>query len=216
MFLDILKGFIIGICASAPIGPIAILVIQKTLSKGHKAGFITGMGATCVDTIYSAIALFALAIAQNFMEEHNEIILLAGGILVAVIGWFMMMSDPFRKLTDEKSNGISAKDFGQSIVMGLSNPGAILVIFGLFAFFGIGPDDGKEGLAVLPLIAAVFAGATLYWFSITAVLEHFRKRIRLRSILWINRITGIIVIIIGVALIGESLYRVIFLGMPLD
>ena len=83
MFLDILKGFIIGICASAPIGPIAILVIQKTLSKGHKAGFITGMGATCVDTIYSAIALFALAIAQNFMEEHNEIILLAGGILVA-------------------------------------------------------------------------------------------------------------------------------------
>ena len=128
----------------------------------------------------------------------------------------MMMSDPFRKLTDEKSNGISAKDFGQSIVMGLSNPGAILVIFGLFAFFGIGPDDGKEGLTVLPLIAAVFAGATLYWFSITAVLEHFRKRIRLRSILWINRITGIIVIIIGVALIGESLYRVIFLGMPLD
>ena len=141
MFLDILKGFIIGICASAPIGPIAILVIQKTLSKGHKAGFITGMGATCVDTIYSAIALFALAIAQNFMEEHNEIILLAGGILVAVIGWFMMMSDPFRKLTDEKSNGISAKDFGQSIVMGLSNPGAILVIFGLFAFFGIGPSS---------------------------------------------------------------------------
>ena len=63
MLLDILKGFIIGICASAPIGPVAILVIQKTLSKGHKAGFITGLGATFVDTVFSMIALSALAIA---------------------------------------------------------------------------------------------------------------------------------------------------------
>ena len=62
MFPDILKGFIIGICASAPIGPIAILVIQKTLSKGHKAGFVTGMGACIVDTTFSVIALFALAV----------------------------------------------------------------------------------------------------------------------------------------------------------
>lgn len=215
MLLDILKGFIIGICASAPIGPVAILVIQKTLSKGHKAGFITGLGATFVDTVFSMIALSALAIAQNFIDGHKELILVCGGILVAVIGWFMMISDPFRKLKSEQSHSVSAKDFLQAMAMGFSNPGAIVAIFGLFAFFGLGPDEGGSHRDALPVIAAVFAGTIVYWSSITAVLEHFRKRIKMRSILWINRITGVVVILIGLALIGEGLYRVIFLGIPL-
>lgn len=216
MFLDILKGFIIGICASAPIGPIAILVIQKTLSKGHRAGFITGMGACCVDTTFSVIALYALSIAQSFIDVYKEEIFIGGGILVAVIGWFMLMSDPFRKLKSEDSgSGIPVKDFLQSLAMGFSNPGAILVIFGLFAFFGIGPDGDGEEWTVLPVIIAVFAGAAAYWFLITAVLEHFRKRIRLRSILWINRITGITVILIGLALCAEGLLRVFLPGMTL-
>ena len=68
MLINILKAFLIGICASAPIGPIAILVIQKSLSKGHKAGFITGMGACLVDTLFSIIAIFFLAIAQKFLK----------------------------------------------------------------------------------------------------------------------------------------------------
>ena len=151
MLLDILKGFIIGICASAPIGPVAILVIQKTLSKGHKAGFITGLGATFVDTVFSMIALSALAIAQNFIDGHKELILVCGGILVAVIGWFMMISDPFRKLKSEQSHSVSAKDFLQSLAMGFSNPGAILAIFALFAFFGIGPDEESGKWTERPL-----------------------------------------------------------------
>ncbi len=85
MLTDILKGFLIGICASAPIGPIAILVVQKTLSKGHKAGFVTGMGACLVDTVFAVIALFALAFAQNFMEVHKELILIAGGTVAAIL-----------------------------------------------------------------------------------------------------------------------------------
>lgn len=216
MVLDILKGFIIGICASAPIGPIAILVIQKTLGKGHKAGFITGLGASCVDTTFSVIALFALAIAQDFLNRHKELILVCGGVLVAVIGWFMLMSDPFRKLKSQDKGNFSAKDFLQSLAMGFSNPGAILAIFALFAFFGIGPDEDSGKWTVLPVILAVFAGTVVYWFCITAVLEHFRKRIRMRSILWINRITGLAVILIGLTLLGEGLYRVVFLGIPLN
>ena len=138
MLTDILKGFLIGICASAPIGPIAILVVQKTLSKGHKAGFVTGMGACLVDTVFAVIALFALAFAQNFMEVHKELILIAGGTVAAILGWTMTTADPFRKLKADSSSSISVKDFMQAIAMGFSNPGAILVIFTLFAFFGIG------------------------------------------------------------------------------
>ncbi len=205
MLTDILKGFLIGICASAPIGPIAILVVQKTLSKGHKAGFVTGMGA-------AVIALFALAFAQNFMEVHKELILIAGGTVAAILGWTMTTADPFRKLKADSSSSISVKDFMQAIAMGFSNPGAILVIFTLFAFFGIG-NSGNWSVA--PIILSVSAGATVYWFGVTALLNHFRKNFKMRTILWINRITGAIVIIIGIALLGEGLFRVIFEGMPL-
>lgn len=214
MITDILKGFLIGICASAPIGPIAILVVQKTLSKGRKAGFMTGMGACVVDTLFAIIALFALTFAQEFMASHKELIFIVGGIIVAILGWSMSTSDPFRKLKTDNDSGISVKDFLQALMMGLSNPGAILVIFALFAFFGIG-SHGKENWSILPVILSVSAGATMWWFWISALLDHFRKKFNMRSILWTNRITGAIVIIIGIVLLGEGLYRVIFQGMPL-
>ena len=216
MVLDIVKGFAIGICASAPVGPIAILVIQKSLSKGHKAGFITGLGACVVDTVFSIVAIFALAAAERLINEHRELILLAGGIVVTILGWSMSTSDPFRKLKARESKGasVSVTDFLQAIAMGLSNPGAIFVIFALFAFFGIGPLDSSDW-RVAPIILSVSLGSAFYWFIVTWLLSHFRKRFRLRTILWINRITGAIIIIIGLVLLGEGIFRILFRGASL-
>lgn len=215
MITDILKAFLIGVCASAPVGPIAILVIQISLSKGHKAGFVTGLGACLVDTVFSIIAIFALALAQRIIEENRVVILLAGGIIVAVVGWRMAVSNPFRKVkAGSATKSISIKDFLQALALGFSNPGAIFVIFALFAFFGMGnssPHDWK----VAPIILAVSTGAATYWFCVTALLDHFRKRFKLQTIMWVNRITGAIIVIIGLSLIGEGLFRVIFQGMPL-
>ena len=120
MFLDILKAFIVGICASAPIGPIAILVIQKSLSGGHKVGFITGLGACVVDTIYAVIAIFALAIVQEFIHTHQNIILIVGGLVVALLGVSMSFSDPFRKMKKGAAASVSLTDFMQSLLMGIS------------------------------------------------------------------------------------------------
>lgn len=214
MLLNILKGFLIGICASAPIGPIAILVIQKSLSKGQKAGFVTGMGACLVDTVFAVIAIFALALAQEFINHHKELILLAGGCVIIILGWCMTTSNPFRKMKADDSSSISVKDFLQALAMGFSNPGAIFVIFALFAFFGIGTDM-PHNWSVAPIIISVSAGAACYWLGITALLSHFRKKFKLRTLIWINRITGAIIIIIGIALVGEGLFRIIFQGVPL-
>ncbi|MGN0189899.1 MAG: LysE family translocator [Candidatus Cryptobacteroides sp.] len=210
MLTDIIKGFIIGICASAPLGPIGILVVQKTLSSGRKAGFATGMGACIVDTLFAVVALFALSFAQEMIDSHKEVILIAGGLIVAILGWSMARSNPLKRLKEKSSRLVSFKDFGQALIMGLSNPGAIIVIFGLFAFFGIGSSPDYDVWNMVAIILAVFAGATTWWFSITGVLNHFRKRFRLRTILWTNRVTGIIVIIIGIALFCEGIYKLIF------
>ena len=164
MLVDMLKGFLVGMCASAPIGPIAILVVQKSLSKGHKAGFISGLGASVVDTLYAFIAIFALAFAQKFIDEHQNAILLVGGIVLAIVGLTMAFSDPFRKMKDDGDSSVSPRDFGQAVAMGLSNPMAIFVMFTLFAFFGLA-NDAPHNWRVTPIILSVSAGSVTYWFS---------------------------------------------------
>ncbi|MCD8312752.1 MAG: LysE family translocator [Bacteroidales bacterium] len=205
MLLNLLKSFLIGICASVPLGPVAILVIQKTFSIGHRAGFITGLGATLTDTLYSALAIFALSFAQSFLGQYKVYVYLIGGVIVGIIGWFMLRSNPFRRLKDEEDESHHVRNFLQASVMGLSNPGAILIIFGLFAFFGMGEAIEHAGWRLVPLICAVCAGSVCYWYSMSLLLSRFRKRIKLRTILWINRITGVIVMGIGLFLIGSGL-----------
>ena len=214
MLVDMLKGFLVGMCASAPIGPIAILVVQKSLSKGHKAGFISGLGASVVDTLYAFIAIFALAFAQKFIEEHQNAILLVGGVVLAIVGLTMAFSDPFRKMKDDGDSSVSPKDFGQAVAMGLSNPMAIFVMFTLFAFFGLA-NDAPHNWRVTPIILSVSAGSVTYWFSMSWLLSRFRKNFRMRTILWISRITGAIIVIIGISLLGQGLFNVVFRGLPI-
>ncbi len=214
MIVDMLKGFLVGICASAPVGPIAILVIQKSLSKGHKAGFVSGLGASVVDTFYAFIAIFALAFAQELIDKHRTLILLVGGLVLAVVGLNMAFSNPFRKMKADGESSVSPKDFGQAVAMGFSNPMAIFVMFTLFAFFGLA-NDAPHTWRIAPIILSVSAGSVTYWFSVSWLLSRFRKRFKMNTILIISRVTGAIVVIIGIALFGQGLFNVIFRGMPL-
>lgn len=214
MLLDIIYGLLVGICASVPVGPIAIFVVQKSLSKGHKAGFIAGLGASLVDTVYAFIAIFALAFAQKFIDTHQNMILVVGGIVVAVLGVSMAFSNPFRKMKSDGEASMSVKDFAQAVAMGFSNPGAIFVMFTLFAFFGLA-DDSPHTWRVAPIIISVSLGSVIYWFGLSWLLSRFRKTFEMRTILWISRVMGAVTAIIGIALLGEGLFRVIFHGQSL-
>lgn len=210
MLPEILKAYSIGICASAPLGPVAILVLQKSLCYGHKAGFTTGLGATVIDTTYAVISIFALAFAQNFIHTYESFIFLIGGVVLAFLGYSMAFKDPFRKMEpgDALGRGASVKDFLQAIATAASNPGAIFVMIALFAFFQV--DVGDRSFRVLPLILAVAAGSMTYWFFFSWFFSSCRKAFNMRTILWLNRIAGIIIIIIGIALLGEGGYDLIF------
>ncbi len=214
MIIDILKGFLVGVCASAPVGPIAILVIQKSLSKGHMSGFVSGLGASVVDTLYAFIAIFALAFAQELIDRHQNMILLVGGVVLAIVGVTMAFSNPFRKMKADGTSSVSPKDFGQAVAMGFSNPMAIFVMFTLFAFFGLA-DDAPHNWRIAPIILSVSAGSVTYWFCVSWLLSRFRKNFKMNTILWISRITGAIVVIIGIALLGQGLFNVVFRGLPI-
>ncbi len=214
MIIDMLKGFLVGICASAPVGPIAILVIQKSLSKGHKAGFVSGLGASVVDTLYASIAIFALAFAQQLIDRHQNLILLVGGAVLSIVGVTMACSNPFRKMKADGESSVSPKDFGQAVAMGFSNPMAIFVMFTLFAFFGLA-NDAPRTWRIAPIILSVSAGSVTYWFSMSWLLSRFRKKFKMNTILIISRVTGAIVVIIGIALLGQGIFNVVFRGLPL-
>ena len=215
MLVDMLKGFLVGICASAPIGPIAILVVQKSLSKGHKSGFVSGLGASVVDTMYAIIAIFALAFAHIFIEQHQNMILLVGGAVLVLLGISMTMSNPFRKKVrrDGKSR-VSSKDFGQAVAMAFTNPGAIFVMFALFAFFGLAKDE-PHTWKIVPLILSVSAGSITYWFCMSWLISKFQNVFKMRTIVWISRITGGLIAILGIALFGQGLFNVVFYGKPI-
>ena len=214
VLLDMLKGFLVGICASAPLGPIAILVIQKSLSKGRKSGFVSGLGATVSDTCYATIAIFALAFAQRFIDEHQSFLLIAGGIILVLVGASMALSNPYKKKRRREAMTASPKDFGQAVAMAFTNPGAIFVMFALFAFFGLAKDE-PHTWKVAPLILSVSAGSVTYWFFMSWLISKFQNVFKMRTIVWISRITGGIVVVIGVALFGQGLFNMLFYGKPI-
>jgi threonine/homoserine/homoserine lactone efflux protein len=185
------------------------------MGKGRQAGFVTGLGASVVDTMYATIALFALAFAQSLIEKHENIILLVGGAILVLIGISMALTNPFRKRKkgDSKSS-VSSKDFLQAIAMGISNPMAIFVMFTLLAFFGVAQDTPRDW-NVAPIILSISTGSVTYWFTMSWLLSRFRDKFSLRTLLWISRIMGAIVIIIGLVLIGQGLFNVVFLSRPL-
>lgn len=213
VLLDMLKGFLVGICASAPLGPVAILVIQKSLSKGRKSGFVSGLGATVADTCYALVAIFALAMAQKLIEAHQNLILLVGGGILVSVGISMALSNPFRKRRRGPVS-VSPKDFGQAVAMAFSNPGAIFVMFTLFAFFGLA-NDAPHTWRVAPIILSVSAGSVTYWLFMSWMISRFQNVFRMRTIVWISRITGSIIVIIGIALFGQGLFNAVFYGTPI-
>lgn len=208
MFLNILKAFLIGLCASAPLGPVAIYVLQVSLSKGHKPGFLTGLGATTIDTVYATVAVFALAIAESFFEEHKVLILIAGGVIVAAVGAGIVFKDPFRKLKGGDNPSYSIKDYLQALALGVSNPAAIFIMLTLFAFFGVSVEE--HDFRIAPLILAVSAGSATYWFAFSGFLGKIRRSFRLSTLVWINRVAGIVVMLVGIALLAEGCMRQFF------
>ena len=206
---DVLKAIAIGICASAPIGPAAILVLQKSLSYGPKAGFTTGLGVTTADTTYATLSVFALAATQNFIDRHEYLIYLIGGLIVSLFGASIAFKDPFRKMKDVgEERGPSIKDFFQAFLTALSNPGAVAVMMALFAFFKV--DVGPDSNGVLPVLLGVAFGSVMYWYVFSLIIGKARRAINFKWMVWVSRVAGIIVMILGITLVGEGACRLIW------
>lgn len=211
LFGVILRGFLIGLTASIPLGPIGVLCIQRTLSKNFKAGFVSGLGAASADSLYATIAFFSLSIVTSFIQENINVIKVVGGICIMVVGLKIFTTNPVVQIRRNRA-GISTlwNDFISVFAITLANPAYILIFVALFA--AVGFSRASLGLTGgLAMIGGVMIGTSSWWFVLTFVVNLIRKKFRPRHMLWINRIAGIAIITLGLL---TSL--LVFFNTPLD
>lgn len=187
---DFVKAILVGICASAPLGPVCAFVFQKTLNNGRKAGIVTGLGSALADTLFAAIAVFAVAAVQKFIEDYNTWILIIGGGLVVLIGISMALKREPTKV--RRTTKVSAKFSAQAFLMAFSNPGALALMFALMLLFKVDGSCDK-----LITVAGVAAGTALWWTFFAVMVDKLGQNLNIKTIITLNRVFGVLVTAFG-------------------
>ena len=213
MVLFFLKALLVGLTAAIPLGPLGIMCIQRTLSKGRWAGFAVGLGSSVADTFYATIALLSVSYISQFLDRNRIWVMLIGGAIVLGIGLQIALKNPIKDLRRPIAGSLSsrrARDLLKGFLMTITNPGALVLMLGLFAFFGLDLGDGSHPEAAGFVLGGVFLGTAAWWFLLSSGISLFRKRFRLRQIIAINRISGILIAVIGLSSLAEGLAQLIF------
>lgn len=201
----IIKGFIIGLSVSIPLGPIGILVIQKTLCNGKKSGFVTGLGAAFADFVYAILASLGISFIINSLEQYHLYFQIIGGVFLLYLGYSVFISNPIKQLRNQNGNSNLIGDFLSTFFLTITNPMALLLFFGVFA--GIGFLHEKfDYSSIIYIIIGVNIGTVLWWYSLSTLINLFKSKIQVRRLNWINKISGIAIFIFGLVAIISILF----------
>ena len=207
----LVKGFIIGLLVSSPMGPINLLTIQRTLNRGRLHGFVSGMGAMLSDFTYATITLFGLNFVSDFLLKNESLLQLVASVILIVFGFTVFRSNPLKGWTpkDNFEGTRYLKDFVSSFLLTFSNVAIILVFIGLFARFSFNPL--KDGLNfVIAGIVGFILAAIFWWYFLTLLVAKFRKKFNRKGLIILNRIIGLILILIGIGGIVIFLFYIPF------
>ena len=204
MFSTIVEGILIGLCTSIPVGPIAILIIQRTLQKGRMHGFTSGLGAATSDTFYALLAIVGLSVVLSFIEENKLIIQIIGSAIMVIFGVYIFFQNPAKNIEKSKTDKSSYwQEYLTAFFLTLSNPLMIFLYIGLFAQYNFISSE-SHFIEIAIGICSVFLGAALWWFLLTLLASIFRKRFNIRGLWILNKATGILISVIAlVALISS-------------
>ncbi len=205
----IFKGMLIGIIASAPMGPVGVLCVQRTLNKGRWYGFVTGVGAAVSDIVYAAIAGYGMAYMMDFINnEHYRFYLqIAGSLMLLIFGIYTYRTDPLRKAHKSGNkkgslvhNGITA------FFVTFSNPLIILLFVATYAQFAFVMPDHPVEMCVG--FMSIVGGALLWWFGLTWLIDQIRGKFDANGIRIINQVIGVIVMISSVVIMIGSIVNI--------
>lgn len=197
----LLKGVILGLAVSIPLGPIGIILINRTIKRGFLSGFFSGLGLATADTLLAVIAALGFTVIISFIEEERFILTLIAGVIIIGIGVKVFLSNPVKDFRDkDRANKSLWRDFYSVFVLSITNPYTILIFVAFFSGIHVSGNI-KPALVPFFLIPGVFIGAMTWWISLSYFLSRFKRKIRLRAIVRINRLGGIVILVIGILLL---------------
>ena len=201
----LVAGILVGLAVSIPLGPIGIIVIQRTLARSKMAGLLTGLGSGIADILTASIAAFGIHVILDFLVRESETIRVVGGILLLVFGIVSMWSKPrqHEKRVDTFMNKIQYCISG--FVLTLTNPFTPVAFF--IAFSNIQPFLGQSGRFAIPtlLVLGIFVGTLLWWLLVTHLAETYEHKITHDRLDAINKWLGALVVFIAVVILTSSL-----------
>ncbi|NIN69714.1 MAG: LysE family transporter [Anaerolineae bacterium] len=192
----LLRGLVIGFAIAAPVGPIGVLCIRRTLAEGRAAGLVSGLGAATADAIYGFIAAFGLTYISSILIGQQHWIRLIGGLFLCYLGLRTFFGKPAEKPSSAEGIGL-IRAYVSTFFLTLTNPMTILSFAAVFAGLGIGSATGDYSSAAL-LVLGVFLGSGLWWLLLSGGVSLFRRKLKPRALWWANTISGIVILGFGV------------------
>jgi threonine/homoserine/homoserine lactone efflux protein len=192
-----LRGIAAGFAISAPVGPVNVLCVSRTIAKGWWAGIVSGFGAAAADTLYGSIAGFSISIVIGFLIREQSKLRLFGGILLVLLGIWYYFKRP-ESLSKQGATGADHSDFVTTFLLNLTNPTTVLSFLAVLAVLGL--SERRAAWLTSVMVGGIFAGSMAWWLILTGITNHFRERFNDRAMLWMNRIGGIAIGAFGVVM----------------
>ncbi len=199
----LIQGFLIGFAIAAPVGPIGVLCIRRTLADGRLTGFLSGLGAASADMCYGAVAAFGITALRDFLTNQQFWLRLLGGLFLIYLGIRAFLSKPAPNVAGAKGNRGLLGAYLSTLGLTLTNPATIISF--TFIFAGLRLGQASSGfLNAAQLVAGVFLGSTAWWLTLSGLVGLLRERFSARWMAWVNRIAGVILCAFGAAALALS------------
>lgn len=191
-----IKGMVIGFSIAAPVGPIGVLCIRRTLADGFLTGLVSGLGAATADAMYGVIAAFGLTAVSAFIIGGQIWLRLVGGVFLCYLGIKTLFAEPSGVSDDAPTNGLPGA-YSSTFFLTLTNPLTILSFAAIFAGLGLIEGVG-DYLAASLMVLGVFVGSASWWLLLSGGVSLLRSKFTPAGLRWVNRIAGVIIAGFGV------------------
>lgn len=193
------RGLLVGFAIAAPVGPIGLLCIQRTLAHGRLMGLVTGLGAATADAIYGLIAGLGLTAIATFLSGQRFWLGLIGGLFLCYLGVRTFLTAPAQEAASVRVQSGRWGAYLSTLALTLTNPMTIFSFLAVFAGLGLGVNtsDSVNWFDAATLVLGVFLGSALWWLFLSWATSLLRSRINADALLWVNRLAGLILVGFG-------------------
>ncbi len=208
LFGLLMQGIVLGFSIAAPVGPIGVLCIRRTLQNGFKSGLASGLGAASADAVYGAIAAAGLTLAADFLAKQQIWMGILGGTFLLFLGVRIFFSPPPEADGQDLETNKLGGDYLSTFLLTLSNPITIFSFAAMFGGLNAGLGDGVR-IGAFVLVLGVFSGSALWWLGLSTSVNYFRKKFSVGVMQWVNHLAGAVIVIFGLLMMGRGLAQLI-------